>query len=144
MAMNISMLWPIVLIVISSVCYQICAKSSPSFMHPLAVLVIAYAVGTVGCAILYMVLNRGGNLLAEIKSSNKIPYLIGICLIGLEVGTIYMYKVGWAVNTGYIVHSSLIAVGLLIAGYVLFREPITVNKVIGIVICMIGLYFINK
>jgi len=55
-----------------------------------------------------------------------------------------MYKVGWAVNTGYIVHSSLIAVGLLIAGYVLFREPITVNKVIGIVICMIGLYFINK
>ena len=50
----------------------------------------------------------------------------------------------WAVNTGYIVHSSLIAVGLLIAGYVLFREPITVNKVIGIVICMIGLYFINK
>ena len=88
--------------------------------------------------------NRGGNLLAEIKSSNKIPYLIGICLIGLEVGTIYMYKVGWAVNTGYIVHSSLIAVGLLIAGYVLFREPITVNKVIGIVICMIGLYFINK
>ena len=137
MAMNISMLWPIVLIVISSVCYQICAKSSPSFMHPLAVLVV-------GCAILYMVLNRGGNLLAEIKSSNKIPYLIGICLIGLEVGTIYMYKVGWAVNTGYIVHSSLIAVGLLIAGYVLFREPITVNKVIGIVICMIGLYFINK
>ena len=84
MAMNISMLWPIVLIVISSVCYQICAKSSPSFMHPLAVLVIAYAVGAVGCAILYMVLNRGGNLLAEIKSSNKIPYLIGICLIGLE------------------------------------------------------------
>ena len=142
--MNISMLWPIVLIVISSVCYQICAKSSPSFMHPLAVLVIAYAVGAVGCAILYMVLNRGGNLLAEIKSSNKIPYLIGIYLIGLEVGTIYMYKVGWAVNTGYIVHSSLIAVGLLIAGYVLFREPITVNKVIGIVICMIGLYFINK
>ena len=48
MAMNISMLWPIVLIVISSVCYQICAKSSPSFMHPLAVLVIAYAVGAVG------------------------------------------------------------------------------------------------
>ena len=78
MAMNISMLWPIVLIVISSVCYQICAKSSPSFMRPLAVLVIAYAVGAVGCAILYMVLNRGGNLLAEIKSSNKIPYLIGI------------------------------------------------------------------
>ena len=84
------------------------------------------------------------DLLAEIKSGNKIPYLIGICLIGLAVGTIYMYKVGWAVNTGYIVHSSLIAVGLLIAGYVLFREPITVNKVIGIVICMIGLYFINK
>lgn len=142
--MNFSMYWPILLIVVSSICYQICAKSSPDFMHPLAVLVIAYAVGAVGCAILYMILNRGGNLLAEIKSSNKIPYLIGICLIGLEVGTIYMYKTGWAVNTGYIVHSSLIAVGLLVAGYFLFHEPITLNKVVGVVICMVGLYFINK
>ena len=113
-------------------------------MHPMSVLVIAYAVGTVGCAVLYFVLNKNGNLLQELKSSNYIPYLIGICLMGLEVGTIYMYKAGWAVNTGYIVHSSLIAVGLIFAGYIFFREAITLNKVLGVVICMIGLYFINK
>lgn len=142
--MNISMLWPIIMIAFSSICYQVCAKASPENMHPMSVLVIAYAVGTVGCAILYFVLNKNGNLWAEIKSSNYVPYLIGICLMGLEVGTIYMYKAGWAVNTGYIVHSSLIAVGLIFAGYIFFKEAITLNKVLGVAICMIGLYFINK
>ena len=55
-----------------------------------------------------------------------------------------MYKVGWAVNTGYIVHSALIALALLVVGFLVFKEPITWSKVAGIVICMIGLYFINK
>ena len=31
-----------------------------------------------------------------------------------------------------------------LVGALLYHEAITVNKVIGIVICLIGLYFINK
>ena len=142
--MNMGMYWPILIIDISNVFYQLCAKSSPENMNPFAVLVISYAVSAVCCAILYTVLNPSGSLVQELKNTNSIPFLIGIALVGLEAGTIYMYKVGWAVNTGYIVHSALIALALLVVGFLVFKEPITWSKVAGIVICMIGLYFINK
>ena len=60
------------------------------------------------------------------------------------VGFIYAYKNGWAVSTASLVQSAFLAVALIIVGAVLYREAITANKVIGIVICLIGLYFINK
>ena len=32
---------------------------------------------------------------------------------------------------------------MILVGFLLFREPITWNKLVGIVICLIGLVFIN-
>ena len=56
--MNVSMYWPILLIVVSSICYQICAKSSPDFMHPLAVLVIAWLTDVLKMHALSFVLSQ--------------------------------------------------------------------------------------
>ena len=36
------------------------------------------------------------------------------------------------------------SIALIIVGAVLYHETITANKIIGIVICLIGLYFIKK
>lgn len=40
-------IWPLALVVVSNVFYQICAKSVPESMNPLASLTITYAVGAV-------------------------------------------------------------------------------------------------
>ena len=47
----IAFLWPIALVVMSNIVYQICAKSVPSGIHPLASLTVTYLVGAVasGC-----------------------------------------------------------------------------------------------
>ena len=55
-----------------------------------------------------------------------------------------MYKAGWNMNTGFIVQSVMLAAALIVCGYLLYGESITLNKVIGILICIVGLYFINK
>ena len=39
--------WPIALVILSNVFYQICAKSAPEGMHPLASLTVTYLVGGV-------------------------------------------------------------------------------------------------
>ena len=70
--------------------------------------------------------------------------LLGISVVGLEVGVIYAYKAGWAVNTASIVQSVFVAVALIFVGAILYNEGINANKIIGIVICLVGLYFINK
>ncbi len=137
-------IWPILLVVLSNTVYQICAKSVPEGIHPLASLTVTYAVGAVVSAILYFALNRDGNLLREYSHLNWAPFALGLVIVGLEVGFIYAYKAGWQVSTASIVQSAFLAVTLIAVGLLLYREAITVNKVIGIVICLIGLFFINK
>lgn len=50
--------WPIGLVVLSNVFYQICAKSTPSAMNPFASLTITYLVGAITSLILYFVLSE--------------------------------------------------------------------------------------
>lgn len=139
-----SMVWPIVLVVFSNIIYQICAKEVPKDMNAMASMTITYFVGAVCSAIMYFVMNKNGNLLQEYMKTNWAPFFLGVSVVGLEVGFIYAYKNGWAVSTASIIQSVFLAVALIIVGAVLYHEAITENKVIGIVICLIGLYFINK
>ena len=139
-----SMIWPIALVVFSNIVYQICAKGVPKDMDAMASMTITYLVGAVCSAIMYFVMNKNGNLLQEYAKMNWAPFFLGVSVVGLEVGFNYAYKNGWAVSTASLVQSAFLAVALIIVGAVLYREAIKANKVIGIVICLIGLYFINK
>lgn len=139
----ISYIWPITLVVLSNVVYQICAKSVPEEMDPLASLTITYLVGAATCGILYFALNKDGNLLREYGKLNWAPFVFGVVLVGLEVGYIYAYKAGWQVSTASIVQSAFLAAALLLVGFCLYHEALTWHKIAGVVICLIGLAFIN-
>ena len=139
----VSYIWPIALVVLANVVYQICAKSVPGGMHPLASLTVTYLVGAVVSAILYIILNRDVHLWREYAKLNWAPFVLGIVIVGLEVGWIYAYKAGWQVSTGFIVQSAILAAALLVVGYVLYREPITRNKLIGVALCLAGLVVLN-
>ena len=135
--------WPIGLVVLSNVVYQICAKSVPEEMNPLASLTVTYAVAAGFSAALYFLLNRNANLVQEYAKLNWAPFIFGIVLVGLEVGFIYAYKAGWQVSTVSIVQSSFLAVVLIFVGWLLYKEALTWNKLVGAVICLVGLVFIN-
>ena len=93
---------------------------------------------------MFFVLNRNGNLIAEYKKINWAPFILGIVIVGLEVGYIYAYKAGWAVSTAQIVQAAVLAVILIFVGYFLYKEELTWNKIVGIIICLGGLALINK
>ena len=139
-----SYIWPIALVVVSNIVYQICAKAVPEDMDAMASMTVTYLVGAVYSAIMFYAMNRNGNLLHEYGKLNAAPFLLGISVVGLEVGFIYAYKIGWPVSTASIVQSAFLAEALIFVGALLYREAITANKIIGVVICLIGLYFINK
>ncbi len=140
----LSFFWPIALVVVSNIVYHICAKSVANDMNPFASLTITYVFGAISSLILYYALEKDANLIKEYTHTGWAPFVLGIAIVGLEVGFIYAYKAGWAVSAAYITQSSFLAIALIIVGYFLFKEIIPLNKVIGILICMVGLYFINK
>lgn len=141
--MLISLIWPIALVILSNIVYQICAKSVPGNMNPLASLTITYFVGAIISLILFYALNRDANILMEYKKVNWAPFVLGLVIVGLEVGFIYAYKAGWQVSTAQIVQAAVVAIVLIFVGYFLYKEALTWNKVVGIVVCLCGLVLIN-
>ncbi len=139
----VNYIWPLALVVLSNVLYQICAKSVPEGMNPLASLTITYVVGAVVSLILYFVLGRGGSLVSEWQKTNWAPFVLGLCIVGLEVGFIYAYKAGWPVSTAQIVQAAFLAVILIFVGFFLYKEQLTWNKIVGVLVCLAGLTLIN-
>lgn len=105
---------------------------------------MTYLVGAACSTVLFFARNPHGSLLQEYGRLNPAPVLLGISVVGLEVGFIYAYKAGWPVSSASIVQSAFLALALLFAGALLYREAITAQKVLGVVICLVGLYFINR
>jgi len=139
-----SYVWPMALIIVAEVIYQICTKSVPDTIDPLASLTVTYLVAALMSGALFFALHRGGNLMSEYQHLNIAPAILGIAIVGLEAGWIYAFKAGWQVSTGFIVQSAFLAVALLAVGYLLYHEALSWNKVIGIAICLVGLFFINR
>ena len=67
--------------------------------------------------------------------------MLGLSVVGLEAVSIYMYKAGWNISTGQLVYSSILAL-CLIVGCFFYHETIT--KVVGVLVCLVGLFLINQ
>ena len=138
-----SYIWPLALVVLSNTLYQVCAKSVPEGMNPLASLTVTYLIGAVVSCVMYYLLNRDANLFREIRLTNWAPIVLGVVIVGLEVGFIYAFRAGWQVSMAQIVSSAVLAVILIFVGYLLYHEAITWNKIAGIIVCLAGLALIN-
>lgn len=136
-------IWPIALVVLSNVVYQICAKSVPDNVNPFASLAVTYIIGAISSCVIWLLSDKKANIVKELAKMNWAPYVLGLVVVGLEVGFIYAYKAGWQVGTASVVQSSFLAVILIFVGALLYNEALTVNKLVGVLICLVGLVFIN-
>lgn len=139
----ISYIWPLALVVLSNTFYQICAKSVPENMNPLASLTVTYLVGALISLILYYSLDKNADIVKEYGKLNWAPFVLGLVIVGLEMGFIFAYKTGWPVSTAQIVQAALLAVILIFVGYFIYNESITWNKIVGVIVCLAGLALIN-
>ena len=139
-----SYIWPVELVVLSNTLYQICAKSIPETVNPIASLTITYLTAAAASVVLYCVLNRDVNLVQQWRQINWASIVLGLVLVGLEAGFIYAYKAGWQVSTAATVQSAFLAILLLAVGVALYHEAITWNKIVGVAVCLIGLAILNK
>ncbi|MBR1911488.1 MAG: EamA family transporter [Treponema sp.] len=136
--------WPLAVIVVSNVVYQICAKAIPSQMNTYSSMTVTYAVATIFSFIAFLVSSKGSNLLKEFSYANWATVVLGIVITGLEVGFIFAYKAGWKVSTLSVVANAFLAVALLFVALFLYHEQIEWTKIAGVFICLVGLWFINK
>lgn len=136
--------WPIGLLVLSNVFYHITAKSLPADVDAFFSMAITYVVGAVVSLVLYLTIGNGENLQAQISGLNWAPFVLGLAVVGLEVGAIFMYKAGWEVSVGNIVQAIFVAIALLFVGVLVYKEALTGTKIAGIAACLIGIFLLNR
>lgn len=136
-------LWPVALIVIANTVYNIATKSTPTEANPYLSLVITYLTGAVIAFLLYLSSRPQGTLTTHIRTLNWSSWVLGLSIVGLEVGYIYLYRAGWNISVGSIVCNILLAMVLIGVGILYYHEQLRLVQVAGIICCFIGLIFIN-
>ncbi len=136
--------WPIGLLVLSNVFYHITAKSLPAGLDSFLCMAITYIVGAMVSIALYLTIGNGESLSSQLANLNWTPFVLGLAVVGLEVGAIFMYKAGWEVSLGNIVQAIFVAIALLIVGVLIYHEALTATKAAGIAVCLVGIVLLNK
>ncbi len=140
--MNFSFWWPVGLVVLSGVGYQVCAKEVSGGMHPVAALVMTYLVASAASFLIYALTGKKGQKMHEILSFNPAALILGLSIAFIEIGTIFMYKAGWTMNVSFIVTNALITLCLILTGAVLYKEKMSRQQALGIVVSFVGICFI--
>lgn len=141
--MNIEFYLPLVMVILSNLFYQIIMKNTPQNTNPFLSLTFTYGVSATISILLYKLSNHT-RFISDVKNINWTSMVLGITIVGVEVGYIFMYRSGWQISKGSLIANICVALFLIVISVIAYKETMQVEKVVGIIFCLIGLIFINK
>lgn len=132
--------WPLLLVVLSSVGYQVGLKEVAGVGDPMISLMVTYLAASAVSFVIYFFQSLGKeSFLRGVLSVNVSAVGLGLAIVGIEVGTLFMYRAGWAVNVAFVVANSLIVAALMLTGFLLYKEKLTLRQLIGVGISLAGI-----
>lgn len=132
--------WPLLLVVTSAVGYQVGLKEVSDVGDPMASLMVTYLAASVVSFVIYFFQSLGKeSFFRGVLSVNASAMGLGLAIVGIEVGTLFMYRAGWAVNVAFVVANSLIVAALMLTGFLLYQEKLTLRQAIGVGISLAGI-----
>jgi len=135
---------PIVLIVLSNIVYNICQKSTPQGANPFSALLVTYLTAAVLTVFAWLFYKSDKTFLQSFGDLNWTSIVLGVAIVGLEVGYLLAYRVGWNISVGSLVANIFLALMLIPIGILFYKEGFHVSQIIGAVFCIVGLVLINR
>jgi drug/metabolite transporter (DMT)-like permease len=139
-----TMLWPLLLIIGSNAVYHVIAKSTPDNVNTFLSLTVTYLVAAAAALAMFFA-TSGGHTIGECAGKlNWTSLALGLAVIGLETGSLYLYRAGWAISIGSLIANIALAVVLVVIGLLFYHETLSIWQVGGILCCAVGLLLLNK
>jgi drug/metabolite transporter (DMT)-like permease len=130
---------PVLLIVASGATYHACQKLVSRHQDPWAVLSVVYFIAFATTLVLSMPWRQPAQWMESVRASLG-PAGVGLALacIGIEVGVLVAYRIGWKVSllTSYTAVSSCVAV--MLVGVLVFRETVSPTAAFGASLAAVG------
>lgn len=132
--------WPLLLVVLSGVGYQVGLKEVSGIGDPMISLMVTYLAASAVSFVIYFFQSLGKeSFFRGVFSVNISAMGLGLAIVGIEVGTLFMYRAGWAVNVAFVVANSLIVAALMVTGFLLYKEKLSLRQLIGVGISLAGI-----
>jgi multidrug transporter EmrE-like cation transporter len=130
--------------VASTVGYHVVMKITPAAANPFLSLAVTYAIGSAIFLSAYAASPGGAALRTSLHALSWTPFALAGVVVLLDIGFLLLYRTGYDVSLGQIVTQSAAALLLVVFGVALFREKLSVTNVAGILLCVVGLWLINR
>jgi multidrug transporter EmrE-like cation transporter len=128
----------------ATVGYHVVIKLTPAAANPYLSLGVTYAVVTVAFVALYSVMPAEGSLRVNLGRLDWTAPVLGIAVVFLDLGFMMLYRGGFDVSLGQLITQSAGALLLLLIGVAFFAEKLSLVNVGGILLCVVGLWLVNK
>ncbi len=133
----------IALTILSSVLYHFSQKQIPARADPIVSVIVTYLVALVLCLILLYFVPPQGGVLASIRTLNWSTYALALSIVGLETGFLLVYRSGWNIGLAAVLVNVAASLILVPVALLYFKNSLNWVNVIGILICLAGLYMLN-
>ena len=134
----------IVIIILGNVTYHLSQKSIPVEISPFTSLIAAYLIALAILFLSFPLLNEPLPKLDDLKQFNWGNWALGLSIVTIELGFLLVYRKGWQVSLTASYVNISVAVLLLIAGYLLFKEKLNLYNIAGVFLAVVSLILLNK
>ena len=107
-------------------------------------LIVTYITAALLSLIILPWCMKDTSLAAEVRKINWASFALGASIIGLELGFLLAYRVGWNISIGSLIANTAVSLLLIPIGILLFKETLSIPNIIGVLLCVSGLVLINK
>lgn len=133
----------IVLTIVSNVLYHIFLKMTPNTVNPIISLSVTYVTAAIATLLIYPFYPNQISLIDNFKSLNWASYALGFAVVGLEVGFLLAYRLGWQISLAGIVSNLSVTLLLIPIGILFFKESLSLVNIAGLILSVIGLVLVN-
>ena len=140
-----SMFWlSLAVIVVSNVIYHVGQKSIPGGTHPILSVLVTYAVAIVATLLLLPFFPLKGSLGQGLRQLRWPTYLVGLSIVGIEVGFLLAYRAGWRIGVASTTVAAALVVVLIPLGIAFYGERLSGANVAGLLLCVAGLVLVAQ
>ena len=133
----------IALAIFSTLLYHLTQKMTPTGANPALALTVTYLTSLVLCLLLFAFMPLTTSLKESFGQLNWASFGLAFALVGLEVGFLLAYRLGWNISLAAIFVNVAGTLLLVPIGVFLFKEKLTPVNLLGILVCILGLVMVN-
>lgn len=139
---NVNLIFSIVLVVGANALYHIASKGISAEQNAFMGLIVNYATALLSSILLFF-LTSHNSIATEISRTNFSCILMGLSITAVEAGFVLIYRMGGQISTVSLIVNILLAILMLIIGINFYAEQISLQKIFGIIFCIIGIIIIS-